>query len=112
MDKSAAKRHRRPRRHPAGERGGGQRLGKERSTAVDELDGEAGELVLGAGAPFAQHEIRRLQDRADVAGPATADIAGLHALLLGERPHDRAMLAMRANGEDDGFGAQVHGAAI
>jgi hypothetical protein len=40
--------------------------------------------------------------------PATADIARLDAIVAGQRTHDRAMLAMLANGDDDGGRAQVH----
>jgi hypothetical protein len=94
------------RRHPF-ECCGRQRFGKERSTAADQLDAKARELIVRAGAPFAKDEVRRLQDRPNVPRTAATDIARLQPMLGGKRANDRAMLAMLANGDDQGFSAEV-----
>ena len=49
------------------------------------------------------------EDRAKPARAAAADIAGLEAVGRGQRPDDRAMLAMRPDRADDRLGEEVHG---
>ena len=73
------------------------------------LTGQGGELVASPRAPFALDHVRRQQHRPHRARPPATDVAGLDAIVPGQRAHDRAMLAMLANGDDDGSSAEVHG---
>ena len=75
---------------------------------MDQLDREMSELIVGAGAIIGLDEIARHQHRPQPPRLAAADIAGLDAVRRGQRANDRAMLAMRAEREDDGGGVQVH----
>ncbi len=75
---------------------------------MDQFHGQAAQLFFGAGAPFAQHQIGGLQNRLNPARSPAAHIAGLYPVIAGKRAHHRAVLAMRSDRQDQGFGTDMH----
>ena len=73
-----------------------------------QLDGEVRQLVLGPRPVIGLNRIARHQHRPEPPRLAAADVARLNAVARGQRADDRAMLAMGADGDDDGVGFQVH----
>ena len=77
---------------------------------MNQFDRELGNLLLGTGAVFGLDEIAGTST-GPAARPPAAHIAGPQALVRRQRANDGAMLAMRADGDDDGLGVEMHGRA-
>ena len=81
---------------------------EQRRAAVDQLDRKKSELLVGARAIIGLDEIAGHQDRPQAPRLAAADVARLDPVRWRQRADDRAMLAMGADGDDDGFGGEMH----
>jgi hypothetical protein len=69
---------------------------------VRQLGRKVSQLLVRAGAKLPLNHIAGHQHGLEAAGAASADITGLDAVGRRERPHDRAMFAVAADGDDDG----------